>query len=103
MILVLLTMQMITLLLYWVIHLITSLENVAKKLFEWFTNNHMKANHDKCHQLVSTFTPISIKVKDYMIKNSDYEKLLGITVDANLNFNCHSENKPKKASKKFTC
>ena len=38
-----------------------------------------------------------------MIKNSDYEKLLGITVDANLNFNCHSENKPKKASKKFTC
>ena len=32
---------------------------------------------------MSRFTPISIKVKDYIIKNSDYEKLLGVTVDAN--------------------
>ena len=49
---------------------------------------------------MSTFTPISIKVKDYIIKNSDYEKLLGVTVDANLNFNCDLENILKKASKK---
>ena len=91
---------MITLLLYRVIHLQMSLENAAEKLFELFTNNHMKANHDKCHLLVSTFAPISIKVKDYIIKNSDYEKLLGVTVDINLNFNCHLENILKKASKK---
>ena len=70
----------ITLLLYRVIHLQMSLENVAEKLFELFTNNHMKANHDKCHLLMmSTFAPISIKVKDYIIKNIDYEKLLGAT------------------------
>ena len=49
---------------------------------------------------MSTFTPISIKVKDYIIKDSDYEKLLGVTVDANLNFNCHLETILKKASKK---
>ena len=79
---------------------ITSLENAAEKLFEWFANNHMKANHDKCHLLMSTLTPISIKIKDYIIKNSDNEKLLGVTVDANLNFNCHLENILKKASKK---
>ena len=78
---------------------ITSLENAAEKLFEWFANNHMKANHDKCHLLMSTLAPISIKVKDYIIKNSDNEKLLGVTVDANLNFNCHLENILKKASK----
>ena len=78
---------------------ITSLENAAEKLFEWFANNHMKANHDKCHLLMSTLTPISIKIKDYIIKNSDNEKLLGVTVDANLNFNCHLENILKKASK----
>ena len=82
------------------LNVITSLENAAEKLFEWFTNNHMKANHDKYHQLMSTITPISIKVKDYIIKNSDYEKLLGVTVDANLNFNCHLENILKKANKK---
>ena len=51
----------------------------------------MKANHDNCHLLMSTFTPISMKVKDYVIENSDYEKLLGVTVDGNLNFNCHLE------------
>ena len=81
------------------LNVITSLENVAEKLFEWFANNHMKANHDKCHLLMSTLAPISIKVKDYIIKNSDNEKLLGVTVDANLNFNCHLENILKKASK----
>ena len=33
------------------LNVITSLENPAEKLFEWFTNNHIKANHDKCHLL----------------------------------------------------
>ena len=79
---------------------ITSLENAAVKLFKWFVNNHMKANQNKCYLLMSIFTPISIRVKDYIIKNSDNEKLLGVTVDANLNFNCHLENILKKASKK---
>ena len=52
------------------INAITSFKNAANtlELFEWFTNNHMKANHDKCHLLTSTLTPICIKVKDYIIK-----------------------------------
>ena len=58
----------------------------------------MKDNHDKWHLLMNTLTPIFIKVKN--IKNSDNEKLLGVTVDANLNFNRHLENILKKASKK---
>ena len=49
------------------LNVITSLENAAEKLFEWFANNHMKASHDKCYLLMSTLTPISIKVK-YCIK-----------------------------------
>ena len=49
---------------------------------------------------MSILTPISIKTKDYIIKNSDNEKLFGVTVDANLNFNCHLENILKKESKK---
>ena len=63
-------------------------------------NFHMKGNYGKCHLLMSTLTPISIKVKDYIIQNSNNEKLLGKTVDASLNFNCHLENILKKASKK---
>ena len=71
---------------------ITSLENAAEKLLKWFANNYMKANHDKCHLLMSTFTPIFIKIKDYIIRNSDNEKLLGVTVGVNFHFNCHLEN-----------
>ena len=63
----------------------------------------MKANHEKCHLFTSTLTLISIKVKGYIIKNSNNEKLLGVTVDANLNFNCHLEKILKKLVKKFTC
>ena len=44
--------------------------------------------------------PYPFKVKNYMIKNSDNEKLLSVTVDANLNFNCQLEIILKKASKK---
>ena len=46
---------------------------------------------------MSTLTPISIKVKYYVIKNNDNEKVLGVTVDANLNFNCHIQNMLKKS------
>ena len=82
------------------LNVITSLENAAEKLFEWFTNNHIKANQDKCHLLMSALTPISSKVKGYIIRTSDNEKLLAVAVDANLNFNYHLENILKKASKK---
>ena len=57
------------------LNFITSLENAAEKLFEWFTNNHMKANQDKCHLLISALTPISSKIKYYIIKTIDNEKL----------------------------
>ena len=43
------------------LNLIKSLENATENLFEWFTNNHMKANHDKCHLLMNTLTPIPIR------------------------------------------
>ena len=45
------------------LNVITYLENAAEKLFEWFANNHMKANDDKCHLLMSTLTPISKRQK----------------------------------------
>ena len=56
--------------------------------------------HESKPWQTSTLTPIFIKKKDYIIKNCDNEKLLGVTVDANLNSNCHIENILKKACKK---
>ena len=34
--------------------LITSLEQASNGLFEWFKNNLLKSNADKCHLLVRT-------------------------------------------------
>ena len=65
---------------------ITSLENCALVLFKWFENNLMKANSDKSHLLLSTSTFSTVNVNGDIIKNSESEKLLGVTIDYKLNF-----------------
>ena len=81
---------------------ITSLEEVSKTLFDWFKNNRLKSNADKCHALVSTNASVNIKIGDYIISNSKCEKLLGIKLDSNLNFNTHITDLCKKASRKVS-
>ena len=70
-------------------NVIGSLEQVSDALFNWFKNNRLKNNVDKCHVLVSTNKPVGIKIGDYTIESSECEKLLGVKIDANLNFNNH--------------
>ena len=77
-----------------------SLENASLKLFDWFSNNQMKANSDKCHLLTSSTDSIAIKIKDNEILNSESEKLLGVTIDNKLNFNNHLQKILKKANQK---
>ena len=38
-------------------NVIASLEQVSDALFNWFKNNRLKNNVDKCHVLVSTKNP----------------------------------------------
>ena len=69
---------------------IVQLERDSKTLLEWTSNNMLKANPDKFHLLLSCPEDnTSIKVDQYEIFNSEYEKLLGITIDNKLNFNQH--------------
>ena len=55
-------------------NVIASLEQVSDALFNWFKNNRLKSNVDKCHVLVSTKKPVGIKIGDYTIDNSKCEK-----------------------------
>ena len=64
---------------------ISSVQESAEKLFQWFSHNQMKGNTDKCHLIVSTDEPIELRVGDSLIKNSACEKLLGIKIDNKLN------------------
>ena len=82
-------------------NVITSLEDIASKLFIWFENNCMKANPEKCHMLLSSDTDKKAKISSSFIKNSKTEKLLGITIDNKLRFEDHVNNMCKKASQKL--
>ena len=58
----------------------------------------MKLNQDKSHFLISANTNehLWLKVGDAMIWESSDEKLLGVTIDKNLNFNAHLSKLCKK-------
>ena len=54
-------------------NVIASLEQVSEDLFNWFKNNRLKNNADKCHVLVSTNKSIGANIGNYTIDNSECE------------------------------
>ena len=81
--------------------LINKLEESTNNLFQWFTNNHMKANADKCHLLVTNYYGVSANINEFEIESSKKEKLLGISIDTALSFEHHITSLCKKASQKL--
>ena len=77
------------------------LECSTHDLFQWFKVNHMKANPDKCHLLVTTNTLTSVNINGFQITNSTEKKLLGIKFDSKLSFENHVSSLCKKASQKL--
>ena len=78
-----------------------SLEKTASDLFEWFSNNEMKAIADKCHLLFSTKGKLTANISNFKVTNSIKEKLLGVTIDNDLKFESHIESLCSKASQKL--
>ena len=74
------------------------LECDSTMLFKWYSDNQMKTNITKCHLLVNKKDEIIINLVEMEIKNSEYEKLLGIKVDTELKFNEHLNSIISKAS-----
>ena len=68
---------------------IQKLEKAAKTLFQWFNDNQIKANPDKCHFLWSSNGEVSLTIENQIIKNSEFKKLLAIKLGSKLNFNSH--------------
>ena len=83
--------------------LIHTLEDDSLTAIMWFEANYMKLNESKCHFLTrGTEEVLFVKVGDEIVWESNTEKLLGITIDKNLNFNAHLSNICKKANCKVT-
>ena len=81
--------------------LINKLEDSTNYLFQWFRNNHMKANADKRHLLVTGNYEVSANINKFEIESSKKEKLLGISIDTTLSFEHHITSLCKKASQKL--
>ena len=54
---------------------IQSLEKYIDKLFDWFSDNFLKANPNKCHLLIDTDENVALKIKNEAITNISNEKL----------------------------
>ena len=81
---------------------ISKLEQESVTLLNWIRNNGLKANPDKFHLLLSdTNEEFSIKIDNFVLKNSKCQKLLGITLDNKLTFTDHVKSMCTKASQKL--
>ena len=82
--------------------LLNSSRKILERLLEWVGKNDLKANADKFHLILSnTDQNFSVNVDQYEISNSNYEKLLGVTIDNKLKFDKHVSGLCKKASQKL--
>ena len=81
---------------------LTQLTHESKILLNWIKNNHLKANPDKFHLVLSEKdTSLSIEVSGFVIENQLSAKLLGIKIDNKLSFNEHVKVLCSKASQKL--
>ena len=80
---------------------ISELQDPSAKVFNWFGNNHMKANRGKCHLLLSTKSPEVVSIDGIQMTSSTAETLLGITIDSELNFENHLSAICNKVSRKI--
>ena len=78
-----------------------NLEEVGKVLFEWFSENFLKANADKCHLLLSADKPFSINIDNKFIKSISDKKLLGANLSNRLSFDTHVTSICYRVSKKW--
>ena len=74
-------------------------DNTLKMLFQWFSDNQMKANLVKCHFLCSWNSEVSLTIENKIMKNIKCKKLLDIKLYSKLSFISHI-NDIKKARQK---
>ena len=68
---------------------INTIETSSQVLFNWFSDSFMKTNSRKSHLLMSDTETTYANIDDSMIKSSQKEILLGMTLDSELKFEDH--------------
>ena len=83
--------------------LLVDLEHDFSLSIEWFENNHMKLNADKCHLLISgnKYEHCWVNTGVSKLWESSNVKLLGVNIDNHLKFDKHLSGICSKASQKL--
>ena len=68
---------------------VESLAKASNLFYQWFIDNHMVANEQKYHVLLSTDKNVLVNIGTAQILNSSSEKPLGVKIDGELNFKGH--------------
>ena len=71
--------------------IVRQLEDDCSVIVKWFSDNLLKLKDEKCHLMVfgDKSTETTINIGNSEIKESDYDKLLGITFGKKLTFKKH--------------
>ena len=84
-------------------NVVAKLENDPLAISEWFPNNRLKLNEDKCHLMIfgGKGNEVSVKIGEANVKESKEKKLQGMIFDQTLSFKQHVKTLCKKASQKL--
>ena len=72
--------------------ILSKLQIYTLKLLEWFSNNYVKMNSDKCHLILSSNEKNrKIELIGEIINQTQIQELLGVYTDHKLKFDTHTE------------
>ena len=61
-------------------------EKASVAIYQWFSDNQMQDNADKCHILISFEEKVRVNIGTTQIENNNSEKLLGVHIVSTLGF-----------------
>ena len=80
---------------------IPSLQDSAKNVSQWFSHNQIRGNTEKCNFLSSKCAIAQLAMGDSLIKNSTFEKTLGVKINNKPSFDERDETVCRKANIKL--
>ena len=75
--------------LFLVLYAVLVVEKCIQNMFDWFSENFLKASADKCHLIANSKVPVDIQISDIKVTSESKVKLLGIHTDNRLDFDYH--------------
>ena len=82
----------------------TNIETASKIMFNWFYENNLKPNPDKCQFILFSNDVLhtTVTIDNTVLHSLESVKLLGVHIDRELNFNCHVSELCRRAGRQLS-